>query len=84
MPIKLICYFLKIGICETQLVTKSDGKIVCGVYLETGLTWGKARQRCLDIGGRLPEIHTQSDYSGILVWKVKLSITRWFDYFSER
>lgn len=58
------------GSCDTTIYINSDGTSVCGIYLERGLTWTKARNKCIAKGGKLPEIKSAENYGTIFIWKV--------------
>ncbi len=56
--------------CTTDVYKKSDGTCACGFYLEKGLTWTQAKDRCFAQGARLPEIYNADDNDAILKLKV--------------
>jgi hypothetical protein len=51
--------------CHITLV-KSNGSRYCGIFLENGLTWNQANQKCEDLGARLPVITTPEENQDIL------------------
>ena len=59
---------------------KSDGSCACGFYLEQGLTWREAADRCYAQGARLPEIYSAADNKAIL----KLRVIQMFYFVLKR
>ncbi len=61
---------------------KSDGSCACGFYLEKGLSWRAAADRCYAQGARLPEIYSAADNDAILkirvmqIVKVRIGLVR--------
>ena len=58
------------GKCITQKFIKSDGQVFCGFFLEMGLSWHDADQRCKAQGARLPEIKSEIEQKQIMQLKV--------------
>jgi hypothetical protein len=55
--------------------TKSNGECYFGLFLERGLSWWQAFEKCRSLGGRLPEIKSAQENADILKLKVILSIS---------
>jgi len=49
---------------------KSDGTCACGFFLERGLPWQQAVDKCRSFGARLPEIYSAVDNAKIFSLKV--------------
>jgi hypothetical protein len=50
----MIQFFL--AICTTAVYKKDNGSCACGFYLQRGLYWRQAADRCYALGARLPEV----------------------------
>ena len=42
--------------CQTPIYFKANGVCACGFFLEFGLSWIKANDRCKALGARLPVV----------------------------
>jgi hypothetical protein len=51
--------------CKFSLV-KSNGRRYCGIFLENGLTWYQANEKCKALGAHLPIITTPDENQDIL------------------
>jgi hypothetical protein len=49
---------------------KSDGTCACAFFLERGLSWPQAAEKCRSFGARLPEIYSAEDNAQIFSLKV--------------
>jgi hypothetical protein len=49
---------------------KSDGTCACAFFLERGLPWQQAVEKCRSFGARLPEIYSAEDNAKIFSLKV--------------
>ena len=54
-----------IALCNVTLI-KSNGKKYCGIFLNNGLTWNQADEKCKALGARLPIITTDKENMDIL------------------
>jgi hypothetical protein len=54
--------------------TKSNGDCYCGFFLERGLTWWQAFNKCFSLGARLPEIKSAQENADIFKLKVIMPI----------
>jgi hypothetical protein len=70
------CFSLTANRCTTATYTKSDGKCFCAFFLERGLTWKQAADRCSSLGARLPEIRSAQENLDIFRLKVILSTVK--------
>ena len=58
------------GLCTTETYVKSNGSCACGFFLENGLTWNEALDRCSTLGAHLPEIRSPQENEDIFKLKV--------------
>jgi hypothetical protein len=52
----LVTSTLSLANCTTAVYKKDNGTCACGFFLERGLYWRQAADRCYALGARLPEI----------------------------
>jgi hypothetical protein len=58
------------GQCTTKTYVKADGSCACGFYLERGLTYKQATDKCKSLGAKIPEIKNAQENADIFSIKV--------------
>jgi hypothetical protein len=63
-------YAFYTGQCTTKSYVKADGSCACGFYLERGLTYKQASDKCKSLGASIPEIKNAQENADIFSIKV--------------